>query len=140
MKIHKMLSAVLTLLVLALVVVMTSWFASEHQPALAQGAGAGRSADWIMVASTLREGAGLLYMFDTKREVLLVYAYHRGSRQGVRAKNSFAGDLQFLAGRHCRWDVLYSQLRPYPMERPKPGMLQPRELKDMFDKVSDPKK
>ena len=35
MKIHKMLRAVLTALVLALVVVMTSWFASEHQPALA---------------------------------------------------------------------------------------------------------
>lgn len=140
MKIHKMLRAVLTLLVLALVVVMTSWFASEHEPALAQGVGAGRSANWIVVASTLRQGAGLLYMFDAKREVLLVYAYHRGFRQGLRAKNSFAGDLQFLAGRHCKWDVLYSQLRPYPMTRPKQGMLTPRELKNLFDKVSNPKK
>ena len=91
-----------------------------------------------MVASSLREGEGLLYMFNTEKEVLLVYSYHRGRRAGATAtgRNTFEGDLQFLAGRHCRWDALLTQLVPFPKEIPKSDMLTPAQIKTLFENES----
>jgi hypothetical protein len=135
MKIEMLLKAVLVLLVVALVVTLTSWATSEWTTARAQGGGGQAGGNWIMVASELRAGEGLIYMFNTDKDVLLVYAYHRGRRRGGRG-NTFDGDLQFLAGRHCKWDLLFSQMLPYPTERPKSGMHTPAQMKSMFEKAS----
>ncbi len=134
MKVEALLKAVLVMLVVALAVLLTSWVAGERNDARAQGGGAAKADEWMMVASTLRAGEGLIYMFNTKKQVLLVYAYHRGRRAAGR-RNNFDGDLQFIAGRHCTWDLLYSQQRPFPAEVPPKGMLTPRQVKDEYDKL-----
>jgi len=136
MNAEALLKAVLVLLLVLLAVVMTSWVTSERVEALAQGGGGSGSGDWLMVASELRSGEGLIYMFNTKKETLLVYAYHRGRRSRTTGRNRFDGDFQFLAGRHCKWDLLYSQLLPFPKERPKSDMLTPKQVKVLFEKAS----
>ncbi len=137
MKIETLLKTALMLLVVALAVVITSWFTGSRNAALAEGGGVS-GGSWIMVASELREGEGLIYMFNTEKEVLLVYAYHRG-RIGVGANNrAFTGDLQFLAGRHCKWDLLYSVRQPYNPSGPqtKSEMHSPMDMKKAYEKVS----
>ena len=113
MRTATVLRGVLVLLAIALTAVVTSYVASERNPAAAapdagsaKAPGAGEAGDWILVSSTLREGEGLLYVFNTKSETLLAYAYHRG-RKGANARQ-FTGDLEFLAGRCCKWDRLCS--------------------------------
>jgi len=125
MKAHALLTALLFLLVLGLVVAVTLWVSEEQ--ALAGPADRAQPGEWMMVDSSLRTGEGLLYMFNTKREVLLVYAYHRGRRKTNRS-NDFNGDLQFLAGRLVKYDMLYSQLAPYPVDRSASKMHTPKEM------------
>ncbi len=115
MKAEKLLKAALVLLVMGLCVTLISWIGSEFTQARAQGGGGGEAGEWIMVASTLREGEGLIYVINTRREVLLVYAYHRGRR--ARDDRRFTGHLEILAGRHMRWDVMYVQQSPFPRDR-----------------------
>ena len=135
MTVERSLKAMLTMLTVLLAVVLTSWFTSEYRPARADGGGGGAAGDWIMVASTLRDGEGLVYALNTKKEVLLVYAYHRGKKS--TSKRLFTGDLQFLAGRHCKWDVLYSQLLPYPTERASSrDLLTPAQIKKLYEKAN----
>jgi len=135
MRMQSLLKAVLLLLVVALAVTVTSWVTSEYAEARADGGGGGVAGDWIMVASTIRDGEGLIYVLNTKKEVLLVYAYHRGKKSTSR--RLFTGDLQFLAGRHCKWDVLYSQLLPYPTERASSrDLLTPAQIKKLYEKAN----
>jgi len=135
MKTQTMLKSLLFVLVVALAVTVTSWLGSEANPAKADGGGGSASGEWMMVASTLREGEGLIYVVNTKREVLLVYSYHRGRK--TRDDRQFTGDLQFLAGRHMKWDVLYCQLLPYPTVRSAyKDMLTPAEVQKLFERVS----
>jgi len=137
MKLDVLLKCALALMVAALLVAVTLLFTSEGSPARAQGGGGSSSGSWMMVSSSLRNGEGLLYMFNTQKEVLLVYAYHRGRKSGTgRGRNNFDGDFQFLAGRHCKWDLLYAQLLPYPTESPKSGMRTPAQMKTLFERVS----
>jgi len=136
MKVDTLLKSVLILLLVGLAVVMTSWVHSEVTLARADNGGGGSSSgEWMMVASTLRTGHGLLYMFNVKREVLLVYAYHRGRRSPDNRQ--FVADLQFLGGRHCKWDLLFSQFVPYPTERPKSNMHTPAQMKKFFERASE---
>ncbi len=136
MKTDVLLKTVLALLVVALAVTLALWFGSEQTAARAQGGGGSSAGNWILVASTLRDGEGLLYVFNTEKEVLLVYSYNRGRRSGSSGRNLFDGDFDFLAGRHCKWDVLYSQLRPYPTEAPKSDRHTPAQMKSQFEAAS----
>ena len=137
MKTETLLKTALMLLIVCLAVVMTSWVSSNSTVARADGAAAG---DWILVTSTYQAGEGLLYMFNAEREVLLVYAYYRrtGSTKGA---TRYRGDLEFLAGRHCRWDALYSGLTPYPYElksrRLPKDVYTPAQIKKLFERRSD---
>jgi hypothetical protein len=117
------------MLVLALAMAVGGWLEADDADARAQGDRM-LAGEWIAVTSTLRQGEGLLYMFHTRREVLLVDACHRGRRAGGR-RNSFDGDLQSLAGRHCKWDALLSERLPFPREK-RHGMLTPAEVKRLF--------
>ncbi|MFO7898498.1 MAG: hypothetical protein R6V58_05500 [Planctomycetota bacterium] len=135
MKLETLLKTALVLLLMAVCVVITSWMSSEVTEARAQGGGGSEADDWLMVASTLRQGEGLIYVINAKREVLLVYAYHRGKRS--RSTRLFTGHFEFLAGRHMKWDVLYSQLRPFPTD---PNMYDdiatPAQLKQAYERLS----
>jgi hypothetical protein len=139
MRLGTLLKTVLMLLIVALAVVLTSWVTSEMIPARAQGGGGMAGGEWIMVSAQLGGGDGYIYMFNTQKEVLLVYAFYR--RAGVtRGSNRFSGDLEFLAGRHCQWDMLYSQLVPYPygvLRRRVPSDTHtPAQMKQLFEKES----
>ena len=137
MKLEVLLKTALMLLIIALAVVITSWVTSGHTEALAQGGGGSASGSWMMVSAEIQPGESLLYMFNADREVLLVYAFYR--RAGVtRGARRYQGDLEFLAGRHCKWDLLYSQLRPYPYgagRRVSSGVHMPAQLKEFFEKA-----
>ena len=135
MKMETLLKAALMLLVVALAVTITLWATSERTVAQAQGGGGSGNSDWLLVASELRAGEGMVYLFNSKKEVLLVYAYHRGRRR-TSGRNSFDGDMQFLAGRHCKWDVLYAQQLPYPTKTPKSDMHTPAQMKTAFEHAS----
>ncbi|MFH1730845.1 MAG: hypothetical protein ABIF82_04235 [Planctomycetota bacterium] len=139
MKAEVLLKAALMVLILALAVVITSWLASEGAVAQAQGGGGSASGQWVLVTSTIQTGESVLYMFNAEKEVLLVYAYYRRSGTSAGASR-YRGDLEFLAGRHCKWDALYSQRRPYPYgikkQEPPSGTHTPAEMKKYFDKVS----
>lgn len=135
MKLRMLLKATLAFLLVALIVTIASWITSEYVEARAQGGGGGASGDWIMVASTLRTGEGMIYVLNTKRETLLVYSYHRGRKSTSR--RLFTGDLQLLAGRHVKWDLLYSQLLPHPTERrSSKDLVTPKQMKMRYEKVS----
>lgn len=139
MKAEVLTKAALMVLIVGLAVVITSWLGSEGAVARAQGGGGDASRKWIVVTSTIQTGESLLYMFNTEREVLLVYAYYRRSGPN-RGTSRYRGDLEFLAGRHCKWDARYSQLRPYPdgitKQQPPKGTHTPAEMLKHFQKVS----
>jgi len=140
MKMETLLKTALMLLIICLAVVVTSWLSGEATVARAQGGGGSASGNWILVTSTIQSGESLLYMFNAEDEVLLVYAFHR--RSGTTAgKSRYRGDLEFLAGRHCRWDALYTKLTPYPYQirgrRVPSDLLTPAQLKKLFERVSD---
>ena len=134
MRLETLLKSALMLLVVLLAVVITSWVGSESREARAEGGGGANSGNWMMVSSELRPGEGLIYMFNTEKEVLLVYAFHRGRR--TDSNRLFTGDLQFLSGRHCKWDLLYCTLIPYPKELPKSDMHTPGQVKRLYDEES----
>jgi hypothetical protein len=138
MKMETMLKTALMLLVVALMVTVTSWVSSEVTSARAQAAsgGGGSSADgWMMVASQLVNGDGMIYMFNAKKEVLLIYAFY--SRSNSRGASRFSSsDLEFLAGRHCKWDALYSQVSPYPRSAPRSNTHTPAQIKAAFEKLN----
>jgi|GEM_PF-2652199 len=132
MKLETLAKTALFGLVLALAVVLTSWFTSERSPAYAdvsQGGG------WIMVSSQLAVGDGMIYLFNTEKEVLLVYAFYR--RQGGGGTSRFRGGLEFIAGRHCKWDTLFSQQLPYPLRSGSSDTHTPAQMKALFDKASN---
>lgn len=142
MKLESLLKGVLALLCVALILVISSWVASEMSYARAQGGGGSASGEWILVSAQYPAGGdnlgNVLYMFNTDKQVLLVYAYHRGRKSGV-SRNPYSADLEFLAGRHCRWDLLYSQLAPYPYgpdDKPPSGLHMPAQMKSAFEKIS----
>jgi hypothetical protein len=131
MRTETLLRGALMMLIVALAVVITSWVGSEDNAARADSGGVG--GNWILVTSTIQSGESLLYMFDTQRQTLLVYAFYR--RAGIsRGTSRYRGDLEFLAGRHCKWDALYSQKRPYPYgitrKAPPSGAHMPKAIKD----------
>jgi len=136
MKLDSLLRASLLVLSVLLAVTIAAWIASDQTVAWAQGGGGSATGDWMMVSSELHTGEGLVYVFNAKKEVLLVYAYHRGRKSRAGTRNRFDGDFQFLAGRLVKWDVLYVQLRPYPLEAPKSGMHTPEQVKSAFEKAS----
>ncbi len=140
MKLETLLKTVLVLLIVGLAAVVGSWFTSEFSAARAQGGGGSASGEWMMVSSELSSGNGLIYLFNTQKQVLLVYGYHRGFVARA-TRNTFQGDLQFLAGRHCQWDLLFSQLVPFPyvgkgVNTPPPEVLTPGEMKKLFEAAS----
>ena len=140
MKIEILLKTALLLLVVALAVVITSWVTSEHSAALAQGGGGSATGQWMMATGEMQAGESVLYMFNTDKQVMLVYAYYR--RAGItRGSNRYNGDLQFLAGRHCKWDMLYSQLRPYPYvlhrQKTRSDLDMPAEIMKAYQKASE---
>ncbi len=138
MKLETLTRIVLVMLVVGVLAVFTAWWSSEGNVAQADTGGAARQ--WILVTSTIQNGESLLYMFNTDKEVLLVYAYYRRPGTG-RGPSRYRGDLEFLAGRHCKWDALYSRVRPYPYplekEAPPKDLHLPAELKDAYGKVSE---
>ena len=141
MKAEVLLKAALMVLVVALAVVITSWLSSEGAAARAQGGGGGSaSGKWILVTSTIQTGESVLYMFNAEKEVLLVYAYYRRSGT-TRGSTRYRGDLEFLAGRHCKWAALYSQQRPYPYginnSQPPSGSRMPAEIKKHLVKITE---
>lgn len=140
MKTETLLKTALMLLIVVLIVVVTSWVASERTVARAQGGGGSASGKWVMVTSTIQTGESILYMFNAEKEVLLVYAYYRRSGTS-RGQSRYRGDLEFLAGRHCRWDALYSQLAPFPYatktRRVPSDLYMPAQLKKFFERESD---
>ena len=73
--------------------------------ALAQGGGGAAAGDVIAVTSEFSPGRGLLYLVDTKKEVLLVYSFHRAGT-GAGSGSLTTGELELLAGRHFKWDTL----------------------------------
>ena len=137
---ERLLRGMLMVLVAALVAVAASWLSSEQSPAQAQGGGGSASGHWILVSSEIQPGEGLLYMFNAEKEVLLVYAFYRRSGT-TRGTSRYRGDLEFLAGRHCRWDMLYSQLVPYPYKlegrRVPSSVHTPAEIKKHFERESE---
>ncbi len=140
MKIERLLRMLMIVLVVSLVAALASWLSSEQSVARAQGGGGSASGSWILVTSTIQSGESLLYMFNTDKEVLLVYAFYRRAGTG-RSTSRYRGDLEFLAGRHCRWDALYSQLTPYPYElegrRVPSSVHTPAQVKKRFEKRSE---
>ena len=134
LKVESLLKAVLLLLIVALAVVITSWATSERSEARAEGGGGGVAGNWIMVASELRQGEGLIYLFHTEKEVLLVYSYNRSLT--AASTKLFTGDLLLLAGRLCKWDRLYSELLPYPPEAAKSGFHSPKNMQTMYEKAN----
>ena len=144
MKLESLLKGFLCLLSVALILVISSWIASEISNARAEGGGGSSSGEWILVTanfpvSNTEAGNGnVLYMFNTDKQVLLVYSYNNGWR--TTGQNRYMNsDLVFLAGRHCRWDLLYSQLSPYPYgptEKPPTGIRVPSEIKSAFERLS----
>ena len=140
MKAETFLKTTLVVLLAGLAVVVGSWMTSEFSTARAEGGGGSASGEWIVVASTLDSGNGLVYIFNTDKQVLLVYAYHRGFKSRSTGTNPFIGDLQFLAGRHCRWDVLYAQLTPFPYTTPgnpaPKDSIMPVQMKKAFETLS----
>jgi len=139
MKAEVLLKAALMVLIVGLAIVITSWLGSEGAVARAQGGGGSASGKWILVTSTIQAGESVLYMFNAEKEVLLVYAYYRRSGT-TRGSSRYRGDLEFLAGRHCKWDALYSQQRPYrdgiKRQDPPSGTHTPATMKNHFEKVS----
>jgi hypothetical protein len=140
MKTDVLLKTALFLLVVGLAVTLTSWFSSERNEALAaNGAAAGQ---WIIVSEqnqhSANESDSLIYVLNTEKETLLVYAFWR--RTGARGSSRMLGDLEFLAGRHIKWDLLYSQKVPYPYKalrrRIPSGLAMPTEMKQLFEKES----
>ncbi|MFO7898497.1 MAG: hypothetical protein R6V58_05495 [Planctomycetota bacterium] len=130
------LKGMLVLLVVSLAVTITSYVVSERNPARAQGGGgASPTDDWMMLASTLRQGQGLLYMFNARRDVLLVYAYHRG-HWGQGSQRRFDADLEFLAGRHIKWDLEFAARDPFPRVK-RHGVLTPAEVKAAVFKMME---
>ena len=125
------------LLVIALVVTITSWVTSQHNQALAQGGGGSESGQWMMATATFGEqNEGLLYMFNTDKQVLLVYAFYRYQSTG-KGSNRYEGHLHFLAGRLCKWDLLFSQLKPYNLEERFPRNFRtPEWMKKAFEHVT----
>jgi len=121
----------------ALAVTLLSWVTSQHQAARAQGGGGAAAGKWLMVASELRQGEGLVYLFNTDKEVLVIYAYHRGRKR--MGRNNFDGDLQFLAGRHCKWDALYCQQLPFPTKPPPKGSHTQKEIEKRYLDLIDGK-
>ncbi len=138
MKLETLTRIVLVMLVVGLAVVLAAWWGSEGNVAQADGGSA--AGNWILVTSTIQNGESLLYMFNAETETLLVYAYYRRSGT-TRGSSRYRGDLEFLAGRHCKWDALYSRVRPYPYvlknESPPKGIHMPAELKEAHAKVSE---
>ncbi len=141
MKTETLLKTALMLLVVCLTIVVTSWLSSEAVTARAEGGGGSASGNWVLVTSSIRSGEGLLYMFNAEREVLLVYAYYRRSGGSTRGATRYRGDLEFLAGRHCRWDALYSALTPFPYElksrRLPKDLPTPAQVKKLFEARSE---
>jgi hypothetical protein len=140
MKTETLLKTALMLLVVCLTIVVTSWLSSEATVARANGGGGSAAGNWILVTTTLQNSEGLLYMFNAEREVLLVYAFYR--RTGTsRGATRYRGDLEFLAGRHCRWDALYSGLTPFPYElknrRLPKDLPTPAQVKRLFEKRAE---
>jgi hypothetical protein len=122
-----------------LMLTVASWVSSELTAARAQGGGGDNADGWIMVASELNQNDGFVYMFNTRREVLLIYAFY--SRTAQRGTSRFTNaELEFLAGRLCKWDALYTQLQPYP---PRAATTRgpthtPSQIKDAFEKLNQP--
>lgn len=137
MKTETLLKCALMMLVVALGVVVTSWAGSEKNTARAEPSSS--AGNWILVTSTINTGENLLYMFNTEREVLLVYAFYR--RGMAKGASRYRGDLEFLAGRHCKWDALYSQrsLFPYAARRQAPpsGTFSPKQLRNMLNAIDE---
>ena len=129
MKTGALRGALPTLLVVILTALVTSWATSERAPAHAQGGAAPAGSEWMMVPSEFRQGEGLVYVLNTRQQVMLVYAYHRGR---VRGGTTFNGDFEFLAGRHIRWDVLLAKKVPHPVVK-KSGMLTPAEVQKRYN-------
>ena len=66
-------------------------------------------------------------------------AVHRATRlpegsSSTRSASRFKGTLEFLAGRYCKWDMLYSQLLPYPTDRPKSDTHTPAQIQSAYEK------
>jgi len=74
----------------------------------------GRSESIIAVATHIGDES-LLYLIDTNREVVLVYAFHfPGST--LRSRDIRSGAFEFLAGRLYRWDAMLSSKREYSLK------------------------
>jgi hypothetical protein len=138
MKTAALLRLALVALIVVLAIVITSWVGSENNPARADQASS--AGNWIVVTSTIQAGESLLYMFDAEGEILPVYAYYRRAGNG-RGATRYRGDLEFLAGRHCKWDALYSQQRLFPYaarKQPIPShVVSPKQLRKLVTAIND---
>ena len=73
-------------------------------PARADGGGGGATSDTIAVSAIFREGESLLYLIDTKSQVILCYGFYRqtsGKPFGQVADSCF--DL--VGGRSYKYDI-----------------------------------
>lgn len=87
--------------------------AERGAPAAHAQASEGKS-EGLIALTSISAGESLLYLVDTRREVILVYAYHqpgRGTSGDVRS-----GAFEFLAGRLFRWDALLASKHEYSLK------------------------
>lgn len=85
-----------------------------RSPAAQAQASEGQSRNIIAVAAPIGDES-LLYVLDTNREVILVYAFHYPGI-GVRNRDVRSGAFEFVAGRLYRWDATLSAEREYSLK------------------------
>jgi hypothetical protein len=140
MKTAVLLKTALMLLVIALAAVMVSWATTGSSVARAEGGGGSAAGDWMMVSAQTVSNDGMIYLFNAEKETLLIYAYYRRSNPD-RGTSRVTGDLEFLAGRHCKWDLLYSQVAVFPYaykgQAPPSGVIPPATMKKGFLAVTE---
>ena len=86
----------------------------QRSPAAEAQASEGRSGSIIAVATPIGDES-LLYLVDTSREVVLVYAFHHPGSLG-RSRDIRTGSFEFLAGRLYRWDAMLASKRQYALK------------------------
>ena len=86
----------------------------QRPPAAQAQVSEGSTGKIIAVAAPIGDES-LLYLIDTSREVILVYAFHYPGIS-VRNRDVRSGAFEFLAGRLYRWDAMLSLKREYSLK------------------------
>ncbi len=100
---------------LVVIAVLTTLLVVGQRPRSAEAqASEGRTEKLIVVAASFGDES-LLYLVDTSREVILVYAFHYPGTT-FRSRDVRSGAFEFLAGRLYRWDAMLCAKREYSLK------------------------